>query len=641
MFKIKYILLLFLFLSFAYSQEKGDSVLKQFPPVNVEAKRVSDNPHADYLAGKVLSNKEIELVNPWQASEAINMNSGIYIRNYGGLGGLKTISLRGGDAKQTIVMLDGVRINSNGSGIIDLSILPSSFFNSIEIIKGSTSSASGGTDGLVNFLTSSPDNKSTVKAILSIASFNEKKGAISGSFHLHKLYVSIDGEYLNSKGDFPFETKQFGETIKAKRQNGDFENLNLSASLLYQEANFRTFSRLIFRNSDRGSPGAVLQGHIESKDARLNETDFLFYSKNDYILDSLSQLNLNVSAKIGKLGYRDSSFYSIGFSDGKFNSKDAGISGRYIFSNSLYSNEFEMNYLFSGLQGAMINSQNGTYVSRHNFYANAKSELKMNFFEYYHFNTLFSSRLDYFSDEGVAFSPFMGFSIYKAGFPLLFKMAFSYNFRPPSFNEMYYFNYGNKDLKPEKQYSSSITLESEPFGNLNLIFSVFNNITMDKIIYIQSSPMSGITQNFGKVRSRGVEFEANYSLFTNLLEFSYNYTYQYVTDDLDSSLTHGEIIPYTPQELISGQILLKHKAFHLGSNVEYVSHRFTLGDNSYTSLLPAYFVMNAFLSYSLNFIKTDFTFRFDALNLLDEKYAIIKNYPMPGRMFRATLSIKI
>ncbi len=634
-------ILLCLSLSFAYSQEKGDSVIKEFPQVNVESERVNNDAHAAFLAGRILNIKEISMINPWQVNEALSLSSGIYIRNYGGLGGLKTISLRGGDARQTSVLLDGVRMNSNGSGIADLSILPSSFFNSIEIVRGGTSTESGGMDGIVNFLTIHTENKYNLKANFAFASFNEKKIALSQSFPVEKMYYSFDGEYVYSKGDYPFETEQFGEKIKARRQNGDFENFNLSASVRHKEAKFQTFSRLLYRISHRGSPGAVLQGHIESKDARLDEQDVMIYTKNDLILDSLSLINFNAYLKIGKLGYIDSSFYTLGFSEGKFDSKDAGLSAKYLFNNALYSNEFELNYCFSDLSGAMINSENGDYVSRHNLGLSAKSEMKMEFFQYYKFSTLFSTRLDYFSDEGAAFSPFMGISLEKAGLPLKLKMAFSYNFRPPSFNEMYYFNYGNKDLKPEKQYSSSITIETRPIKNLNLLISGFNNLTMDKIIYIQTSPMAGITQNFGKVRSRGAEFEAKYSLFKNLVELSYNYTYQYVTDALDSSLTLRKIIPYTPQELISGQLLMNYKGFNFGTNIEYVSHRFSLGDNSYSSLLPSYFVINSFFSYSLNIIKIDITARFDALNLFDEKYAVIKNYPMPGRMFRASLLINI
>lgn len=55
-----------------------------------------------------------------QIDQALIFTPGLTIQNYGGLGGLKTVSMRGGNASQSVVVLDGVVINMAQTGMVDI-----------------------------------------------------------------------------------------------------------------------------------------------------------------------------------------------------------------------------------------------------------------------------------------------------------------------------------------------------------------------------------------------------------------------------------------------------------------------------------------------------------------------------------------
>ena len=69
--------------------------------------------------------------------------AGIQIRRQGGLGQRQSIFLRGTDSQQTLILLNGVRLNTSQGGGVDLSTLPLSMIKRIVIIKGSGSAHFG------------------------------------------------------------------------------------------------------------------------------------------------------------------------------------------------------------------------------------------------------------------------------------------------------------------------------------------------------------------------------------------------------------------------------------------------------------------------------------------------------------------
>ena len=70
------------------------------------------------------------------ASEILSFSPGVVVRDYGGFGQLKTISIRGSSNDQVVILLDGVRLNSPVGGGVDLSTIPVHYVERYEVLRG-------------------------------------------------------------------------------------------------------------------------------------------------------------------------------------------------------------------------------------------------------------------------------------------------------------------------------------------------------------------------------------------------------------------------------------------------------------------------------------------------------------------------
>ena len=139
-------------------------------------------------------------------SEVVEKETSVQVKQSGGLGSFSSISLRGSSSSQVMVYIDGVPLNDSSEGGVDLSTIPLSQVESIEIYKGTTpinfSGASIG--GAVNIKTKRVDGDLKSNVTASYGSFNTFKIAPFVSQKLGKFDYLINGEYLSSKNNFTF-----------------------------------------------------------------------------------------------------------------------------------------------------------------------------------------------------------------------------------------------------------------------------------------------------------------------------------------------------------------------------------------------------------------------------------------------------
>ena len=150
-------LLSYLSLLGASKNTEVDSISYIYPEIKVSAERILSNSALQFSPNSIIHKAQIEKTAALQASELLNNIPGLYIKDLGGLNGLKTISLRGTSAQQTLIMIDGMRLNSMQNGITDLSTIPIAMFEDIEVVRGGASAVFGGNSigGVINFRTKS------------------------------------------------------------------------------------------------------------------------------------------------------------------------------------------------------------------------------------------------------------------------------------------------------------------------------------------------------------------------------------------------------------------------------------------------------------------------------------------------------
>lgn len=602
--------------------------------VNVVSDRMLSNKEFEITTSKIISKSEIERANFFQVTEIISKSPGVYIKNYGGLGGLKTLSIRGTSSTQSVIAFDGVVLNSMQNGSYDLSGIPLTLINKVEIIRSGNSSffGSNAIAGAVNFI-SEIDKNRKIELFSKISSIDEQQISTVYNFKIGGLKNAINFELTNSSGAYPFEFKQFGEVKQVKRKNADYHNFSLSYINEYVDSAFVLKNNLVTEISQRGVPGAVLQGRIEATKAKLDENKLFFKSGLDILLQKDFILEIDGAYKFSYLKYSDQEQPNIN----QFGTTNEYYSNDLIFQSKLtisrQSDELNLKIgiNYSHLRGDMLDREVAGQVSRVNPNLAISYSYKENLF-YGKLRSNLSLRYDIFDDGYPSISPLIGLRYDYENFSL--KFVNSYNFRKPNFNEMYYFNFGTKDLKPEKSLNSTLGVVLNIFDNVSVDFSSFIISTRDQIIAIPKSPISWSASNIEKVIQKGIELSIEGSFKQILIEsLTLNWTLQQAINKTKRSFYYKKHIPLTPQELINGYVVFNFDYCKLNFDFDYSSFRYIDPENDKKWILPEYYLINFGVNFPIEYNKSKFSFQFDIKNILDKQYEIIPNYPMPCRQF--------
>ncbi|OQY55531.1 MAG: hypothetical protein B6245_19660 [Desulfobacteraceae bacterium 4572_88] len=185
-------------------------------------------------------------------SEVIERETGIQVRQSGGLGSFSSVSLRGSSGEQVMVFLDGILLNDASGGGVDLSNIALSDVEAIEIYRGITPVNFGKASigGVVNIRTHRSKKGLNASASSGYGSFNTRK--ISGFVNqqLEKWSYLISADYMDADNDFEMSNDNGTEYNTTddryeKRNNAQVDQSNVLAKLGYD---FTDFVRIEFMN---------------------------------------------------------------------------------------------------------------------------------------------------------------------------------------------------------------------------------------------------------------------------------------------------------------------------------------------------------------------------------------------------------
>ncbi len=639
---------LFFFFTFNYSlfskdDEKAgisDSTRKIFPEVKVFSTKINDIKLSEFTSNTYISKDEINKLSSLDISEVLSYLPGVYIKDYGGLGGLKTISLRGTYSNQTIISLNGIKLNSNQSGLSDLGNLPISMLDNIELIRSGVSAqyGSGALGGAVNLLLSK-SNSDKFSLGASLGSFNENLYTIYAAKNYSNYNFSSAIEYKHSDGNYPIFIRHFGEKKEFSRTNNALTNINVAFLSDYYKDDLTLNLLLLGNSSKRGVPGAVIQGHIESLNTELDELGFIMAINLEKKLSQVFNLKAGISSKANSSQYRNSENINngINFLNNNFFSVENNFNISIENKNDFADLYFLLDLTTSDLNGDMLQPEVGKSVSRKNLGAVLSSDYENYLSNLAKFNIITNIRFDIFTDNSPSLSPFLGINIIPLNSAFHIKANISSNFRMPNFNELYYLNYGTYNLKPERSNSFNLSLNYFD-NNFNFEINGFLINTKDLILAVPKSPITWSAQNIGQSLNQGIEFIASYKSKDNIFNINTNYTLQKASDITLGSINYNKLLVYVPQEIINFNISYKLFDFDLISNFNYSSFRYSLTSNDISSVLPAYYTLSLRINRVFEFNNNYITASISADNITNEKYAIIKNYPMPGAIYRFGLN---
>ena len=647
------------------AQQAGDSItgkVHAIPEVSVKGRKISSR-ITSATPTQSFSRKDFEALGLQGIADAVKRFSGVNVKDYGGLGGLKTISIRNLGAAHTAVSYDGIAVSNSQAGQIDIgrfatdniSTLSLSIGQSDNLLQSARMYASA---GILHIVTEQPKFISNKKhnfhgqikggsfgLFNSIARWEQQVGTNSA--------FTIDGNFLRSDGTYPFTIENGKHTATEKRYNSDIFSYQGEINFFHQFSDSSHWNtKAYYYHSKRGLPGAVILYNPESNERLVDENLFL---QTQWKKTFSPEWTLQVQ---GKYNYAYNRYQDKGsqYDSGKVT--DRHTQKEYYLSASLLYQPIQ-NWTFSLSQDGVINTLDNTlpdcpYPTRYTSLTVLSSK-----YTFPHLTVQAHILGTYISEhvkKGSApadlhrLSPSISMN-YRPWKEHLFFIRAMYKgcFRTPTFNDLYYFRSGNKDLKPEKaqEYNIGITYGGSPFTFLNYcsitLDGYYNRVT-DKIVAFPSTYVWRM-QNYGKVRIIGMDatLSTEFPLtHRSEIHFSCGYTLQEAIDLTNpEAKNYKDQLPYTPKHSGNASATIETPWLNAGYTLMGVGKRYYLSQNIPENEIDGYLEHTLTISRNFKISNCKLRLQADVTNLTNKQYEVIKYYPMPGRSWTLSVSVQL
>ena len=607
---------------------------------------------------QVLDEYILKSLNGGRLNDALEMTDAMFIKDYGFNSGIKTISLNANQSEHTLILVNGIKLNSRQNAQVDLSLYDLDNVKRIEVSKGGSSALYGSEaiGGVINIITKDPDMLKPFYAVFKgeFGSYGLRKfyGKLQQAVIKNMLSYSLSYSDERAGNNYRFNFKNGLDEFIKERENADY---NTQSVFFNADLSLKKKSLLNFFTSysffERGVPG--IEAGYSPGTAR--QLDYVMISSVNYSKDINKKIHIKsgIDYKYSLQKYFDAetftlqvklnSFYklnsyihssSIGFD----NSSGFGAETGYEISmNNISSNETETGELVQGaLFAASKYEFTGTVIPKITIYP--------------------SVRYDYFSNinqKNVITGKF-GINIKPLEkTELHIKSSIGNNFAAPTFNELYWKDLGNKDLRPEK----SVCIDAGIYYMFNFAvqneieLSYYNISTTDRIVWTPVTGSIWKPVNIGRVKSEGIDVSVKSGIKagSNIdINLRVNYTYGVAVKkniDFPGDPSYNKQLIYLPEEMVKSVFVINYlttskllKSVSLNLFYRFATRRYTNLEN--TSFIPRYDVADANLGFGFRLFNTGFNIKLAVNNILNEDYSVLPGYPMPLRNYRIEFKLE-
>jgi vitamin B12 transporter len=578
------------------------------------------------------------------SGDVLRQVPGVEINQSGSAGNQTDVSIRGSSAAETLVLLDGVDVNTGTTGGFDIADVTSDNLDRIEVVRGAGGALYGSSaiGGVVNLITREGSGP------LKLSYDGE-----GGNRATQRQAVTFDG----ADGRLAYSgALSYYSTTAFRPRNASFDNLSAVSRLDYHlspDTKFTGFARYIRSNlslvnfSDFLTPvdpnahqrnefmlynGVVthqfsdrLEGRMSvffvRNDLRLNDTPFPANPnfERDRVPDETRGTNMELHYRWGE-GFR---------SLAGFDFKDRWVRSAHLFDTVEPPTQSFTAYHARRQEYAGYLEQEGRLFDGLMLVTGAV-------------------RVDGNSDFGVEVSPSWTVAIPLERWGVTLRGSYSEGFRAPSFNELFFPNFGNPKLNPEisSEYDGGIT---KTFGETASLTATYFSRRVHSLIVAEpctAFPGCVVAANAGRVDTQGVELVPAVQLMRGLA-FSGNLT---VIDETHVS-SSPEIRPLR---------VPKYSAFAL---LTYARKALWSSNDAVSANLAYYFVgdrddidqLTATIHNHAAYNRFDLTMAYDAgmhfgrirgeelyvrvQNMLDRHYAEVFGFPAPPVNFVAGVKV--
>ncbi|MDE7413752.1 MAG: TonB-dependent receptor [Muribaculaceae bacterium] len=596
-------------------------------------------------------------------SDALKRLPGVNLRDYGGAGGLKTVSVRGLGASHTGVSYDGVVLSDLRSGEIDLSRYSLNDVSSISLTPGdpeeifipARNASSGASIAISSLQNPLPEDKKFS------ADIRMKTGSF-GLWHPYfrtifsnasNLSISAMAEFTHAKNNYPFTLVNGDYISKEKRENSRMNSLHTEINSIFIPGKGSSLnSKLYYYDNSRQLPGPV-KYYVNESHEKLHDRNFFFQSRYRNRLSSVVSI-----AAIAKFNWSSSRYsdkaesYPNGFLDQYYIQREVYSSGALlILPMTGLSLDYSADWFFNNLSS---NLPSDSRPYRHSVLQTFSAKYNIGPVTILG-RMLYSLYLDRWQEKTGKkgrkdfnrFSPSLAISVSPfKNIPLYVRASYKNIYRMPTFNELYFDNYGSTSLQPEitDQLNIGFTFSSPSLGvleNLSATIDGYYNSVRNKIVAIPYNLFKWTMTNLGKARIFGLDISLDSKFKINTshsILFTASYSYQRAQPRTSPDMLDWmKQIAYTPLNSGSASISWLNPWVSIAVHTTTVSARYTTSSNLPSTRIAGYGETGLAFFHTFSFHKSSLELRADILNLFDKQYEVVAKYPMPGRNWTASI----
>lgn len=550
-------------------------------------------------------------------ADCLNQESNLYIKSYGG-NSLSSVSIQGASAAQTLVLWNGLPIQSPTLGQLDLALIPNNFSEKVAVQIGGNSSswgsgAIGGTIALDN--TVDFDHRLQLDYGAGLGSFSNliQYGKLQWG---NKKFQSVSRLNLQ-KGKNDFLIQPAPSVPSYRQKNAGFEQAGILQSF-HLRPNLKHAIGVYawIQQSEKEIPPTLTQQFSEAA-----QEDAFYRMMANW---EFSQNKHRLKASLGHFREKQN------FEDPPIN-----LSALNRFQSTLfeldYSVKLKKQHQLQVANTTVLNaSNNDAYGERRT--QNRSALLVAYSYQWKKMMLQLSLREEWANNNFLLPVPYFAWQ-QGIGKRFSLKLKVSREFRLPTLNDMYWLPGGNPNLLPESGWSQELGLNYAQSINRHqwsVSSSFFNRNIQDWILWAPGDRGFWTAQNVNKVWSWGSISKAAYTYkglnFSLGADASFNYIHSsYQEAMLFPRIEVGDQLLYTPLFQGMTNLRLTIASFELRYQHQLVGK--TQGANEE---IPRYHVANVHLSHRFSQGKFSGKIFLTVNNIFNLNYVVVERRPMPG-----------
>ena len=636
----------------ASAQNPTDSI-KELHEVTVTSKQ----PVRTIATSQTLSGADLQALSTTSVADALKYFAGVQIKDYGGLGGLKTINVRSLGAQHVGVYVDGIRLTNAQNGTVDLGKFSLSSMETVSLYNANRldycQSASEYASGATVYLQTKRPTHDSLSVQLRNASFHTWMAKVNGQFSWKGWQGFVDGEYCTSRGDYPFRYHSEYEDTVGRRANSDIRYGRVEAALF--RGGFS--SHIYYYDSERGCPGGIVRRLSDKYTNVGREWDRDFFVQASYQKRFFEKVLFKANTKYANEYLRYCTDYPENQNTARVNNhyrqQDAygALCAAYMPCSWLsLSSSYDIRYSILKADLKRFDDvkrvdQKLVFAAQANWQA-AVSALHQRYSDWTFVHAGAADPIDKWTPAVSLAYTFYGITV---------RGWYKEIFRAPTLNDLYYTQVGNRNLKPEDTKQLNLGLEyhwdnrqqttDSRFWQFDVQADIYRNKIDNRIVCL---PLKGTytwsMMNYGKTFCRGLNATLKGHYHTKQWNFSLlsSITWQRDvdrTDPTDEDM-YNKPICYSPTFSSGLTGIVGWRSLQFTTSYLYVGERmWSKADPE--DILEPYHNVDMKLSYTHNIKKASLGLCLEVCDVLDIQYEHIPRYPMPGRNYKLTLSFGI